>query len=128
MEPRDNPEIFPHTFERVAQATGWNPGHWALILTPYLMGPTQELADSLSVTSAVDYTKVSFKQIGLNLVRPVERSTGSHTHIRVLMDYAMHYLEANPLCSTTVEGIARKDFLSEDAVVIGSITAPSPFY
>ncbi|XP_078240795.1 uncharacterized protein LOC144586395 [Pogona vitticeps] len=49
-----------------------------------------------------------FDRIGIDIVGPLTKSAGGHTHILVLIDYATRYPEAVPLRSTTAKVIARE--------------------
>ena len=44
-----------------------------------------------------------FDRIGIDIVGPLTKSAGGHTHILVLIDYATRYPEAVPLRSTTTK-------------------------
>ena len=49
-----------------------------------------------------------FQRIGLDIVGPLLKSQGGHTHILVIIDYATRYPEAVPLRSTTAKVLARE--------------------
>ncbi|XP_078240212.1 uncharacterized protein LOC144586237 [Pogona vitticeps] len=49
-----------------------------------------------------------FDRIGVDIVGPLTKSAGGHTHILVLTDYATRYPEAIPLRSTSAKIIARE--------------------
>ena len=49
-----------------------------------------------------------FQRIGIDIVGPLIRSAGGHTHILVIIDYATRYPEAIPLRSTTSKVLARE--------------------
>ena len=49
-----------------------------------------------------------FQRVGIDIVGPLLKSAGEHSHILVIIDYATRYSEAIPLRSTTAKVLARE--------------------
>lgn len=58
MTTDDDQEAFSNTLERSARAASWPEEQWAAILIPCLVGPAQQVVDTIPPKDVMDYGKM----------------------------------------------------------------------